>query len=52
MHSDDGKGVGITTFERKGGAQAFIAQMQSMEMPADSPVIVDSMEVYCIAATA
>jgi hypothetical protein len=51
-HSDDGKGVGIVTFESDQDAQAFAAQMQSMAMPPDGPVTADSFEVYQIAATA
>jgi hypothetical protein len=51
-HSDDGKGVGVVTFESEADAQAFVAQLQSMPRAPDSPVTVDSMEVYRIAATA
>ena len=51
-HSDDGKGVGIVTFGSEQDAEGFAAQMQSMEMPPDSPVTPSSFEVYQIAATA
>jgi quinol monooxygenase YgiN len=51
-HSPRGKGVGIISFETEQDAQAFVTNMQSMEMPGDSPVTVDSMEMYTVAATA
>jgi hypothetical protein len=51
-HSDDGKGVGIITFESEQDAQGLVAQMRSMDFPPESPVTPDSFEVYQIAATA
>jgi quinol monooxygenase YgiN len=51
-HSDDGKGVGVVTFENEQDAAAFAAQMQSTEMPPGGPVTADSFAVYQIAATA
>jgi len=50
--SDDGRGVGFTTWESEEDAQAFVVQWQSMERPADSPVTLDSMDVYRVVATA
>ena len=50
--SDDGKGVGFTTWESEEDAQAFVVRWQSMERPADTPVTIDSMDVYRVAATA
>jgi hypothetical protein len=51
-HSDEGKGVGIVTFESQQDAEAFVAQMRSMDFPPESPVTPDSFDVYQIAATA
>ena len=52
VHSDAGKGVGVTSFETEEDAKAFVAQMQSMPMPAEAPVTVQSMEVFRVVATA
>jgi hypothetical protein len=51
-HSPRGKGVGIISFETEHDAQAFVTNIQSMELPGDSPVTVDSMEMYTVVATA
>ena len=52
-HNDaNGKGVSIVVFQSEDDAQAAVTQMQAMGMPPDSPVILDSVEVYTVAATA
>jgi hypothetical protein len=51
-HSDAGKGVSIANFDTEEDARAFLTQMESMPMPSDSPVTVESMEIYRVAATA
>jgi hypothetical protein len=52
-HSDElGSGVSIATFETEEDARAFLAGMQSMPMPPDSPVTIESMELYRVAGTA
>jgi hypothetical protein len=52
-HSDaDGKGVSIVVFENEEDAQALVTQMQAIGMPPDSPVALDSVEVYRVSATA
>jgi hypothetical protein len=52
-HSDtDGKGVSIVVFESEEDAQTFVTQMREAGMPADSPVVLDSVEVYRVSATA
>jgi hypothetical protein len=51
-HSPDGKGVGVIVFESEQDAKDFVAQMRSLDRPGDSPVKLDSMEVYDLAATA
>jgi hypothetical protein len=52
-HSDAlGKGVSIANFETEGDARAFLEGMQSRPMPDGSPVTIESMEIYRVAATA
>jgi hypothetical protein len=52
-HSTDGtRGVGIVAFSSEEDARASVDGMNSMGMPPESPVTIDSAEVYDIGATA
>jgi hypothetical protein len=52
-HNDaTGKGVSIAMFESEEDARALVTQMQAIGTPSDSPVALDSVEVYRVVATA
>jgi hypothetical protein len=48
----DHEGDGAGDDQGEGDAQAAVTEMQAMGMPAGSPVTLDSVEVYSVAATA
>jgi len=51
-HSEQGKGVSIANFESEEDARALVSAMQAMPSPGDSPVTIDSTEIYRVVATA